>query len=77
MTSDTTKADQKAELARQAYVIEEVERAHKEELPGLGDDNGVPKGDEADVPASTTAGVRSVTTGPVQTTELARDKGKG
>jgi hypothetical protein len=75
MSSDTTKADQKAELERQAAVVAAVDRANAEELPHLGDDNGVPnvvevveEEDEAKAPAV----ARSVTTGPVRTTELAR-----
>jgi hypothetical protein len=74
MSSDTTKADQKAELERQAAVVAAVDRTNAEELPHLGDDNGVPnvvvveEEDEAKAPAV----ARSVTTGPVRTTELAR-----
>jgi hypothetical protein len=48
-TADTTVADQEAELARQAHVVEEVARAAEEELPGLGADNGVPVGNEPEV----------------------------
>jgi hypothetical protein len=71
MTSDTTKADQKAELERQAHVIAAVDRANAEELPGLGDDNGVPKEESEPKPSGA---IRSVTTGPVRTTELAKER---
>jgi hypothetical protein len=48
--SDQTQADRAAELQAQADLIEAVDKTHEEELPVIGDDNGVPKTNHLTLP---------------------------
>lgn len=48
--SDQTQADRAAELQLQGDVIAAVDTAHADELPIIGDDNGVPKANHLTLP---------------------------